>query len=82
LTLQRGFLDEDASESQGKKSAEAGGSAAGRGGERAGIISAAAAQVREKQGGYVSVAMWRGVSFLKETRESPVGSAHVQLAYP
>jgi len=60
-----------------KKSAEAGGSAAERGGEKAEIISAVEARVREKQCGYRSVATNRGVSFLKETRESPVSSAHV-----
>jgi hypothetical protein len=64
LTLQRGFLDEDASESQGKKSAEATGSEPGRGGEKAEIISAAAAVVRETQGGYVSVATKSGFSFV------------------
>jgi hypothetical protein len=64
LTLQRGFLDEEAIESREKKSAEAGGSGAERRGERAEIISALQGRVREKQGGYVSVAMWRGVSFV------------------
>ena len=78
MTLQRGFLDEEATERQAKKSADAGISDAERGGEKEEIISAAEARVREKQGGYVSVAMWRGVSFLKETRGSPVGSAHAQ----
>jgi len=64
--------------SRKKKSADAGGSAAGRGCERAGIISAAEAVVREKRCGVRSVAMWRGILFLKETRESPVGYAHTQ----
>jgi len=66
LTLQRGFLDEEAMKQQAKKSAEAAGSAAGRGGERTEIISAVEAWVRGKQGGYVSGRKKRGISFLKE----------------
>jgi hypothetical protein len=64
LTLQSGFLDEDATERLAKKSAEVAGSAAGRGGERAEIISALQARVQEKQGGYVSGGKKRGVSFV------------------
>jgi hypothetical protein len=64
LSLQRSFLDEDASESQGNKSEEASGSVPGRGGEKAEIISAAAAVVRETQCGYVSVATKSCFSFV------------------
>jgi hypothetical protein len=64
LTLQRHFLDEDATERKAKKPAEAAGSAARRGDKRTEIISALQARVREKRGGYVSGGKKRGVSFV------------------